>query len=253
MRKRARLRRKRRRLVSIGTKFVMFIIVFMVCLIGALMFASQKITPGLMEYAELEARKLATILMNSAVTSNVLEKLDVESLFVMTKDSDGSIRSVDFNPVTVNSLLIQTTNNVQKNLKRIEKGDVDALELIDNSLLGYNEDQLRKGIIGNIPTGVLFHNALLANLGPKFPVRIKLIGDIESNVHTKVTNYGINNAVIEVSIHMEIKTQALLPFSSKSLLITSDIPVAVKLMQGSIPTYYFGGKENSSIFTLPTE
>lgn len=207
-----------------------------------------------MEYAEIEAKKLSTIIMNSAVTKKVSENLNVEELFITTKDINGEIRSIDFNPTAINALLIQTTNNVQKNLKHIERGEVDKLELIEDSLLEYNDDELRKGVIANIPTGVLFNNAILANLGPKFPVRIKIMGDIISNVHTKVTNYGINNAVLEVSIHMELQTQALLPFSSKAIKVTSDIPVAVKLMQGSIPSYYFNGAgQNSSLFTLPAE
>lgn len=253
MGRRAHIKKKRIIHVSFGTRFVIFLVLFIFCLILGLEFVSKRITPGLMEYAEVEAKKLATILMNSAVTLNVSDKLDVDNLFITTTDDEGNILSVDFNPVTVNALLIQTTNNVQKNLRYIEKGQIDKLVLVDDVLGDYNEDDLRNGVIANIPTGVLFRNVLLSNLGPKFPVRIKLIGDIISNVHTKVSHYGINNAVLEVSIHMSITTQALLPFSSKSLNITSDIPIAIKLMQGDIPSYYFGGKENSSILTLPTE
>lgn len=219
------------------TMFFLFVSVFLV-----LHFISKRITPGLMEYAELHARKLVTLLINSAVTESIGEDLEADSLFLITKDSNGEIRSIDLDPVKVNRLLSNTTNSIQVNLYHIEKGEVEKLSLMDDVLRDYDPEDLKKGIIGNIPTGVIFKNALLSNLGPKFPIRLKIIGDIITNVYTKVTNYGINNAVVEVSIKVDVKIQAILPFSSKMVEVTSDIPLTIKLLQGSVPSYYFGNK-----------
>lgn len=206
----------------------------------SLQFISSRISPGLMEYAELQAKKFVTLLINSAVTESIGEDLEMERLFVITKDSNGDIKSIDLDPVRVNRLLSNTTNSIQVNLQYIEKGEVDKLTLMDDTLKDYDPKDLKKGVIGNIPTGVIFKNALLANLGPKFPIRIKIMGDIITNIKTKVTNYGINNAVIEVSIQVDVTTQAILPFSSKVIKVSSDIPLTIKLMQGNVPSYYFG-------------
>lgn len=215
-------------------------IFLLVAIFFTLHFISKRITPGLMEYAELHARKLVTLLINSAITESIGEDLEVESLFLITKDSNGEIRSIDLDPIKVNRLLSNTTNSIQMNLHYIEKGEVEKLSLMDDVLRDYDPNDLKKGIIGNIPTGVVFRNALLSNLGPKFPIRLKIIGDIITNVYTKVTNYGINNAVVEVSIKVDVKAQAILPFSSKVVDITSDIPLTIKLLQGGVPSYYFG-------------
>ena len=147
----------------------------------------------------------------------------------------------------VNRLLSNTTNSIQVNLRYIESGEPEKLILMDEALSEYNVDDLKKGIIGNIPTGVIFNNALLANLGPKLPIRIKIMGDIISNVYTKVTNYGINNAVVEVSIKVDVTAQAILPFSSKVIQVTSDIPLTIKLMQGTVPSYYFGNSAGGNL------
>lgn len=218
-----------------------------------LQFISQKIAPGLMEYAELQAKKLVTIIINSAVTEAIGEDLNADSLFLITKDSNGEIRSIDLDPVRVNRLLSNTTNSIQVNLRYIESGEPEKLKLMDEALSEYNVNDLKKGIIGNIPTGVIFNNALLANLGPKLPIRIKIMGDIISNVYTKVTNYGINNAVVEVSIKVDVTAQAILPFSSKVIQVTSDIPLTIKLMQGTVPSYYFGNTAGGHLIVPSTD
>lgn len=223
--------------------YVPIIILFLfISVVISLQFISKKISPGLMEYAELQAKKLVTLLINSAVTESIGEDLNADSLFLITKDSNGEIRSIDLDPIRVNRLLSNTTNSIQVNLRHIENGEVEKLTLMDDVLVDYDPKELKKGIIGNIPTGVIFNNALLANLGPKFPIRLKIVGDIITNIKTKVTNYGINNAVVEVSIAVDVKTQAILPFSSKVVEVASDIPLTIKLMQGNVPSYYFGDR-----------
>lgn len=225
------------------SNILLFSLLFLfISIILSLYFISARITPGLMEYAELQAKKFVTLLINSAVTESIGEDLEADSLFLITKDVNGEIRSIDLDPIKVNRLLSNTTNSIQVNLQHIERGEVDKLTLMDDVLKDYNPNDLKKGVIGNIPTGVIFHNALLSNLGPKFPIRIKIMGDIITNIKTKVTNYGINNAVVEVSIQVDVNTQAILPFSSKVIKVSSDIPLTIKLIQGNVPSYYFGDK-----------
>jgi len=243
MRRKVHLRKKR---IIFNKKksniLILSLLSLFISVILLLQFISSRITPGLMEYAEIQAKKFVTLLINSAVTESIGEDLEADSLFLITKDSNGEIRSIDLDPVKVNRLLSNTTNSIQVNLQHIEKGEVDKLTLMDDALRDYDPSDLKKGVIGNIPTGVIFKNALLSNLGPKFPIRLKIMGDIITNIKTKVTNYGINNAVIEVSIQVDVTTQAILPFSSKVIKVSSDIPLTIKLMQGNVPSYYFGDK-----------
>lgn len=225
-----------------GNILLLSLLFLFISIILSLYFINSKISPGLMEYAEIQAKKFVTLLINSAVTESIGEDLEADSLFLITKDSNGEIRSIDLDPVKVNRLLSNTTNSIQVNLQHIEKGEIDKLTLMDDTLKDYDPKELKKGVIGNIPTGVIFNNALLSNLGPKFPIRLKIMGDIITNIKTKVTNYGINNAVVEVSIQVDVTTQAILPFSSKVIKVSSDIPLTIKLMQGNVPSYYFGDR-----------
>ena len=79
---------------------------------------------------------------------------------------------LDFNPLTVNKILTKVTNSVQINLKYIEQGKVELLALTTDELIDYDINKLKKGIIYEIPTGVIFNNSFLSNLGPKLPVKL---------------------------------------------------------------------------------
>lgn len=250
---RIRLKGKNRLNISKGKLFVFIIIFLFLAIYFSLKYINLKVNPILLDYAELESRKIASIVINNAVNKNVTENVEIEDLFLITKDANDEIKTIDFNPITVNKLLTKTTNSVQMNLKYIEQGKIELLDLATNALIDYNKDKLKQGIIYEIPTGVIFGNSFLANIGPTVPVKFSLVGDIISYVNTKITNYGINNALIEVNIVLELSEQVILPFVTNKIKIETTIPVALKLIQGSVPEYYMNGVQNSPSFALPIE
>lgn len=213
-------------------------------------FISLKVNPVLLDYAQMEARKIASIIINDAVNQKITNDIDIEELFIITRDTNNEVKTIDFNPIIVNQILTETTILVQSNLRYLEQGKVDMLNLMNNALIDYNQDKLKQGIIYEIPSGVIFGNSFLANIGPKIPVKFSLVGDIVGYINTNVTDYGINNALIEVNIVLELSEQVILPFVSEKITIDTTIPVALKLIQGSVPNYYLNGL-NSPSFALP--
>ena len=208
----------------------------------------------IMEYATLEAQKLSSIIINKAISKHITEKVNSDELFEITKDSNGEIRSIDYNTAIINKFLTETTNSVQINLRNIEKGDIDALEFQDSVLVDYNKKKLEKGIIYEISSGMLFGNPILANIGPKIPVKISLLGDASSNISTEVKNYGINNAIIQVYVNITINEKIILPYYSKPIKIETKAPVAIKIVTGTVPKYYANGlTQNSPSVVLPSE
>lgn len=232
------------------------IVAFVLVIFGVfcvLDYANKRFSPIVLDYAETEVRKISNIFINMAVSSKMTDRMSLDSLFVVDKDHDGNIRMIDFNPVIVNQMLTEVVVVVNKNLKALATGNLDQLVLDDPSLVDYNKDKLMKGIIAEVPSGVIFNNVILANLGPKIPIRLTLVGDINVNIVTKVSNYGINNALMEVSIHFDIESKAILPFSSQNVRIETDVPIAIKIIQGTVPSYYLKGlDQSSSVVTVPS-
>ena len=228
---------------------ILVVILLIICLFLALRFINKKVNPVLLDYANMEARKLASIIINDSISKN-FKSINVDELFIITKDGE-EIKSIDFNPIIVNQVLTSTTTLIQTNLKYLEQGKIELLNLNTDALIDYNTDKLRQGIIYEIPSGVIFGNSFLANIGPKIPVRFSIVGDIVSYVNNNVTDYGINNALIEVNVVLDLSIQVILPFVTDKIDIETSIPVALKLIQGSVPNYYLNGLQNSPSITLP--
>lgn len=227
-----------------------FLIVF--AIFFSLSYIGKKILPGATSYAEVEIKKFSTRVINSVISTE-LSNMDVESLFIITKDKEDYIKTIDYNPIAVNQILANVTSSLERIFRNVEKGE-NLFELSDEILENYDIEKLKKGIIFELVPGVVFNNPLLINIGPTIPVKISLLGSIESHLTTRVTNYGINNALVEMIIKITISARIVLPYRTKDVVVESEIPISTKLIQGSIPNYYFNGfDKNSTTYTIPLE
>lgn len=228
--KRVRLRRKHNKWNAI----ILIIVFVIISVVFLFKYINEKIMPVFLEYAEFQASKIATYVISKAVDEEVSQNLDLEDLFISSKDKDGNIKSIDFNPITINKISNMIKANIFEYLEDLENGNI---EKIKNTALF--SSRINEGIVFEIPSGAVFNNIILANIGPKVPVKLNLVGDILTDIETKVTDYGINNAVVEIIVNVEVYEQVILPFSTKRITINTDIPIAVKLIQGEIPSYFF--------------
>lgn len=255
MHKRIHLRRKiilfnKNKKINI---IILTIIMFIIFIIIIFNFINKKVSPVILNHAELEARKLATLVINSAVSKNISNNIKSDEIFLITKDSNNQISTIDFNPSIVNSILTETTALIQKELKKIEDGEIEDVETFNLNYIGSDKSK-KQGIVFEIPSGLVFGNTFFSNLGPKIPIKLNLVGNITSEITTQVTNYGINNALIEIRICIKLTEQVILPLTTNKIEIENNVPIALKLIQGTVPNYYLNGISNSSnSLTVPTQ
>lgn len=213
---------------------------------------SKKVNPIILRYSTVEAKRFGVYAINSALDQKFLKKLD-SNIFDTTFNEKNEIQMIDFKSKKVNELLELTTNKIQKKLIELENGNVDRIEL-SNTFKGMRFKDIKSGVVCEIPMGALFTNSIIANNGPVFPVKLNFIGDVIANLNTKVENYGINSIFLEVTIHVEVEERVTMPQFTNSSKITVDIPLTVKVIQGTIPNYYLSSLEKkSSAFSLPLE
>lgn len=228
-----------------GINIVTIIIVFLLMSIFLLFkYINSMVLPYMLNIGSVKSRQVALYIIKQSIDRNVIEKMNKDDLYEVTNDSDNNISSVDFNMVTVNKILTDINNNIEKKFNLFEEGKLH----IKNS--GYISNSVSDGIVYNIPMGVVFNNPLLTNIGPKIPVRMIISDCISSNLSSSVTNYGINNAVMKLDIHIEVSIKTILPFVSRNDIVKSDVPLSIKMVKGNVPNYYSTGiKENSPIIT----
>lgn len=250
----SRLKLKKRKKRSVLTTVVVIFILILISSFLFINFFSKKASPILFSYAESETRKLTTLIINKAVTKQIASNMEVDDLFDIVKNNDNEIQLVTFNSINVTKMLNAITSLVQLNLKAIEEGNIDLLELPEDTLSSYDKDKLKEGIIYEIPIGVITSSTFLSNIGPKIPVKLHLIGDVVTGVESKVSEYGINNALLEVGINVKVTSKINLPFISKDVEVSTTVPIVMKIIQGKIPNMYLDNiKSSSNIIEKSTE
>ena len=230
-------KKKKNKTISVIIIITIFITISTLLFIN---YYSKKAIPILKSYAESEVRKLTILIINKSITKQVYN-IDTEEIFKVVYNNKGEITLIDFDSKVSSKILSNMTSLVELNLRALEEGKIDMLELPENSLSDYNMDLLEKGIIVEVPLGVVTGSNLLYNIGPKIPVKLSLIGDVSTGFSTEVVEYGINNALLKLMIDIKVDTKIILPIISDKLTIECSIPIAMKVVQGTIPNYYING------------
>ena len=72
------------------------------------------------------------------------------------------------------------------------------------------------------------------------------MGSVKSSIKTELTPYGINNSLLKVYVIVNTRVRFIIPFVYDSVYIESEIPVIMKIINGSIPEVYGGNYAISS-------
>ncbi len=236
-----KMRLKRNLLIKLTKKDTILIVAFLVLLIVSLIFKyiNTKIVPPLEVYAENEVKKISSLIISDAVESISFSEEEAMSFFNTLTNKSDEVISVDFNTAKINKSLVKLNKAVYKDLKSFENG---RYKLEDTEI--ETEDLIYK-----IPLGYITGNYTLSNIGPKVPLKAKVIGSVVSNIKTEVSSYGINNSLLKVYIDVTVNMRFMLPLISKDVLVNNSIPLVVKIIQGKIPNVYGGSYAVTSPIT----
>lgn len=212
----------------------------------------QRLAPILSRYVNIEANRFANNIVNSIVNEIIIDNYE-ENLFEISQNTAGEIEMLDYNTKKVNKLLLEINEAVQQKLINLEEGKIEELEISNNFKLT-NLAKTKNGVLCEIPLGTLKGNTLFANIGPNIPIRLSFIGQVQSNLETKITSYGINNIVIETNIIVEVEERITMPTTSENSVVIIKAPLTIKIIKGTVPNYYSGVYEKkSNTISLPLE
>ncbi|WP_026594182.1 sporulation protein YunB [Bacillus sp. UNC437CL72CviS29] len=205
-------------------------ILFLLLTLQGFWIVNKSIQPTLIKYGEMQTHKMATVVMTKAVKDRINEGFDVDSLMKVQNDKNGKVSTIDLNTKQVNEILTSTTAYIEKYLHQVEKGDMKALGLPEES-----------GVSMSVPLGRITDNALLGNLGPDIPIDFTTIGHVSTDIKQNVKLHGINNTAIEVVMEVNVTLQVIIPFRTKEITVKQNIPIATRIVQGEVPSYYGSG------------
>ena len=228
----------------------MIVVVVLVSMITAFLFRvfNKKVNPKLIEISEQNLNKITYGIIMDYLDSDILNQDYLDNVLYITKNKNGEIITVDFNLEQAYVVLSEITRRMQENLGELEAGKI-TIDYYD-SYLSSGQD----GLILAIPLGVASDYMFLNNLGPEIPVKVRFIGTLLTNLKTKITNYGMNNALVELYAYIMITEEVTTPVTNNILKTEYDVLIAAKMINGRVPSFYGDAFESeSSIINIPLE
>ena len=221
---------------------------FIIAIFLFIYFVNARLAPIYVQYAEVQTQKIASHVINKAISSRTANVLNIEDIIVnVPSDSKGMIK---FNTEIINRASSEIYALVESHLQQAEAGN---LALLPTDEIEFDSQAMKReeGIVFFVPLAQAANIPLLGNLGPKIPIRFHVIGQVQATIDTKISEFGINNAVVEVNILLTVNVQIIVPLATKQSVVTQKIPVAMGLIQSTVPQIYTTGSGNPPSVEVP--
>ncbi|WP_017379123.1 sporulation protein YunB [Paenisporosarcina sp. TG-14] len=225
-----------------GKNIIPVFFVFVVISVGLMFYlVNVRLTPIYLQYAEVQSKKIASLVVSKAINSRTADLMNATDIIVeVPSESPGTV-TTQFNTEIINRVQADIITLVQTQLEQAEKGNLANLPYLDD--IEYDPDAMEDngGIVFLVPLGQATNIPLLGNLGPKIPIRFHVIGNLQSNVVYDIREFGINNAMIDVSVVITVNVQVIVPLATKATVIEQKIPVALGIISSPVPQIYTKG------------
>ena len=181
----------------------------------------QRLKKHYLSVACLQAEKVSSLVSLNSVSSLLKERFS-QVQFLLDEDD------IVFNTGELNALLKDSVNLIYQEIKEVENGTSDIFV-----------SEYGKGIIYEIPFSLFSDNVLYSSLGPKIPVKFFIVGDVKGSISYSIEEFGINNALININLLIEMSSRVTVPLTSDIVKSETLIPIYSKLFTGEIPSLYY--------------
>lgn len=202
MKLKERLKRKYYILITFLISLFLFIIIFSLY--------SKKLNPKLNDYIDFLVKD--EIYKKVIKSNNFITNEEVNDILYIDKNKSNEIVYLDY--------------DIDKTYKLLNKY-IDSLKK-DNS----------KSKILTVPFFIASDNIIISSLGPKIKFKYEIIDNVKGKIKTKVTDFGVNNALVEIYFELEIGYLVVIPMNKKESVLKTEILISSKIINGKVPTFY---------------
>ena len=200
-------------------KILLTIVIILVLSFNFLSFIGNKITP--------KVTSLAKVSLNhhiKNIASNFKEyTYNNKDILIPTYNNKNEVTSLTYDMKVVYEIAGAFTSNIKSSLK--EK----------NNNIPFITETNNNKILFMIPIGALSNQGLFTSMGPKIPVQIYFVDNVFTEIKTKVTDYGINNALIEIYLSINLTYEIVSPFVREQVTLNYNLPIDQKIITGVVP------------------
>ena len=218
--------RKRRK-----NNFVIILILIFLCTWKMIDFIGDNLVPHVENIVKKNVNKSLYNYVFNIFDREILEKEDLLDIVNLNMNDEGEVVSVDYKFNVAYEYLSEGMDGLFENISNME---------IDTAYKKSDDG------VFFVPVGLVNNNMLLDYLGFKVTCKIKFISDIDMGFKTRVTDYGMNNLLVELYLAINIKNDLMSPSTFYEFGESYEMIIASKVVMGRIPTYYGGVIEKSS-------
>lgn len=223
------MRKFKRRVILKNYIFIYLVIIFI-----EVFYSIDKIglmiSPKMINIIKNNISYYDNILIEEYLDTKELRDSYIEELITIDKNSKEEIVNIDINTSKSYILLNKIVNNLKNS---------------NGTYRDMYAKNKKNYIVLRYPIGLISNNILINNLGYRIPIRLELNSNILTGIKSKVTNYGLNNALIEVYLRVKF-TSNVVYFSLDDRVDNEyEILLASKMIMGRVPEMFNGYLEKS--------
>ncbi len=173
----------------------------------------RNMDPLVRDMAVAGAKNAATAAMQKAVAARMTGG-QWSDLVQLVKDGEGQITAAVTDVGRVNELQAALAGDV-----------IAALTAPNTADLG-------------VPLGNLLPSPFFSGLGPKVPIRILSVSEVEVKLMSRFTSAGINQTLHRLLLTLSARVRVLIPTGTVTAIVYADVTAAETLIVGRVPDSY---------------
>lgn len=223
--------------------------IFLIILFTSFFFIwyNTKVSPKIVDVAEAKINKFMESFLSMNIGYDILNNDVLEDILIINKNDKGEILYVDYNLEKAYLVLDKVSVELETLVSNLEQGKF-------NNITDNNIKASENGLVLELPMFIASDYPLMSNLGPKIYMKVNFVGSILTNIKSKITEYGINNALVELYVTIKLNQELISPVTDNNLSLEYDVLVASQVINGIVPQIYGGSiLEKSAEISIPLE
>ena len=199
---------------------------------------ARKSNKKIREIAKIELDEFMENFLSTEIGYGLLNSGSLKNILIIKLNNENEILYANFDLNKAYYVLETVTNQLNTLIVDLENGNY--------SVNKKNVISTPSGLALKLPLGIASSNYVFMSLGPKIYVPVNFVGSILTNIKSKITDYGLNNALVELYVTIKINTDIITPFYKDAGSIDYDVLISSTVVNGRVPQIYGGVIERQS-------
>ncbi|MBU5427058.1 sporulation protein YunB [Tissierella pigra] len=202
-------------------KLIIFLIAFVLLIVYMYFYIDNNIKPTLIALSEVQAKAVTTKTINDTIKSRIKNNIAYDDLIIIKYDNNGRATLVQANMMMMNTIAADVALEVQEQLGKLSTSKVDVP--IRNA---FNRQMIRL---------------------PSIKLEIQPQGSVNVDFATEFEEAGINQTRHRIYLIVMTDIRMIIPLTSETLRITTNIPIAETVIVGDVPEQYISIPKEDSL------